>query len=288
MLQSNDLSQTSDSEATAAASLQPMGFIDILDTTLSLYRSHCRLILRICAVYFVLTLGMSLLTDISMLFSLENVMMTMMGIFAVWISVLVLLFSVGAIVFAGAQAYLGNHITADAAFKQVTRRFLPYLGGFLLWMLVVGVLAITIIGIPFAIYFGTRWNFYPQAVIIEGASATHALKRSRELVRDAWWRIFGITLAILLIAFMIETVLLFFLLFAFGFTQAISGEDGLLEMFRRMFVPELTGWDGLVAYLIQSCLNHFVTSLTLPLTSIGIMLLYFDQRIRKEGFGTRI
>ena len=87
------------------------------------------------------------------------------------------------------------------------------------------------------------------------------------------------------------TVLQFFLLFAFGFTQAISGEEGLkgrLEMLLLMFMPVLTGWDGLVAYLIQSCLNHFVTSLTPPLMLVAITLLYFDQRIRKEGFGTRI
>ena len=85
---------------------------------------------------------------------------------------------------------------------------------------------------------------------------------------------------------MIQTVLQFFLLFAFGFTEATSGEEGLLEMFRRMFEPELMSWEGLAAYGIQSFLNHFVTSLILPLTSIGITLLYFDQRIRKEGFGT--
>ena len=57
-------------------------------------------------------------------------------------------------------------------------------------------------------------------------------------------------------------------------------------MFRRMFEPELVSWDRLAAYGIQSFLNHFVTSLILPLTSIGITLLYFDQRIQKEGFGT--
>ncbi len=205
-----------------------------------------------------------------------------------WITMLVVLFPIGALVFASAQAYLGGHITVDAAFKQVARRFLPYLGSSLLLMLTIGLLAITIIGIPFAIYFGTRWSFYAQAVLIEETSATNALKRSRELVRGTWWRIFGTILAIFLIAFMIKTVLQFFLLFAFGFTQAISGEEGLLEMFRRMFEPELTSWAGLVTYIIQSCLNHFVASLILPLTSVGITLLYFDQRIRKEGFGTEI
>ena len=151
-------------------------------------------------------------------------------------------------------------------------------------MLIIGLLAITIIGIPFAIYLGVRWGFYAQAVLIEEHSATNALRRSRELVKGAWWRVFGIILALILLAFMIQTVLQFSLLFVFGFTEEISGEEGLWEMFRRMFAPELTAWDELVTYVIQSCINYFVTSLMLPLTVIGFTLLYFDQRIRKEGF----
>ena len=281
----------SSNEVSTTPSLQPMGFTDILDTIVSLYRSHCQLILGICAVYFVLTLGMDLLTSILTLFLKdfggENVTVVMNPV-ADWITRLVALFPTGALLFASAQAYLGNHITTNTAFEQVTRRFLSYLGSSLLLMLVVGALAITIIGIPFAIYFGIRWSFYGQAVMIEETSATDALKRSRELVRGTWWRIFGIILAIFLIAFMLQVVLQFFLLFLFGFTQAISGEGGPLELFQRMFEPELTGWDGLAAYVVQSFLNQVVTSLILPLTSVGITLLYFDQRIRKEGFGTEI
>ena len=279
----------SSNEVSTTTSLQPMGFTDILDTIVILYRRHCRLILGICAVYFILTVGMDILTSILTLFFKDfggESITIVMNPFADWITRLVALFPTGALLFASAQVYLDNHITVGAAFEQATRRFLPYLGSSLLLMLVVGVLAITIIGIPFAIYFGIRWSFYGQAVIIEETSATNALKRSRELVRGTWWRIFGIVLAIFLIAFMIQTVLQFFLLFAFGFTEATSGEEGLLEMFRRMFEPELMSWEGLAAYGIQSFLNHFVTSLILPLTSIGITLLYFDQRIRREGFGT--
>ena len=155
-------------------------------------------------------------------------------------------------------------------------------------MLIVGVLAVTIIGIPFAIYFGTRWGFYAQAVLIERTSATNALKRSRALVTGTWWRVFGIMLAIFLFTFTVQIVLQFILLFALGFTEVINAEEGLLKMFQRMLSPELTSWDGLASYIIQNFINEIVTSLILPLTPIGITLLYFDQRIRKEGFGTEI
>ena len=261
--------------------------MDILDTVFSIYREHFRLILGICTVYFVLMLGVDLLTDIST-FSFESSGMQgfviAINLAATWVSLLISFFSLGALLFIGAQVYLGEHITAGEAFGHVTRRFSSYLGSSLLLMLVVVVLAITIIGIPFAIYFGIRWGLYAQAVLIEETSATTALKRSRELVRGTWWRVFGIMLAIFLLSFMIETVFQFFLLFVFGFSEVISAEDGVLEMFRRMFTPELTGWDGLVAYVIHRLINTAVTGLMLPLLPISITLLYFDLRIRKEGF----
>ena len=287
MLQPNDSLQTNNSEASTTTLLQPMGFTDILDTIFSLYRNHFRLILSICTVYFILVLGVNLFLDISTL-SFESsgggAIIIVLRPAADWITNIVGLLPIGAVLFAGAQIYLGREITAGAAFRQVAHRFVSYLGSFLLWMLVFGLLAITVIGIPFAIYFATRWGFYSQTVLIEGTSATNALRRSGELVKGTWWRIFGIMLAIFLLSFMIQTILQFSLLFVFGFTQAISGEEGLVEMFRQMFAPELTAWEGLVPYVIQSCINFVVTSLMLPLTPIGITLLYFDQRIRKEGF----
>ena len=53
---------------------------------------------------------------------------------------------------------LKRDITAGDALKHTLQRFLPLLGSALLWTLVVFGLFITIIGIPFSIYFGVRWD----------------------------------------------------------------------------------------------------------------------------------
>ena len=50
-------------------------------------------------------------------------------------------------------------------------------------------LAITIVGIPFAIYFAVRWAFFAQAIVIEGESSSGATDlerahRARALVAD--------------------------------------------------------------------------------------------------------
>ncbi len=297
MLRPNDSSQASTSETAATTSLQPMGFTDILDTIFSLYRNHFRLFLRICAVYFVFNCGLSLIRGISTLFlrsSSGSSMMVAMVVIAILViailaigvltTLVVTLFAVGGIIFASAQTYLGRHITARTAFRQVKRRFWPFLGCNLLRLLVVGALTITIIGIPFAIYFGTRWVFCSLAALVEENSAKNALRRSSELVKGKWWRVFGITLGILLLALMIQLILQFSLLFVFGVTQSTGGDGNLLEMLGRMFLPELTTWAGLVTYVIQNVINHLVASLMLPIGVIGFTLLYFDLRIRKEGF----
>lgn len=287
MLQSNDSSQTSNSETSATTSLQPMDFTDILDTIFSLYRNHFRLIFGICIVYFILMFGLNLLTGISAFyFSNSGLLAMAVAVPAItsWITVLVLLFSIGALLFAGAQSYLGKQITTGNAFRQIARRFWPYLGSNILYMLVIGLLTLTCIGIPFAIYFVARWGFYGQAVLIEETSATNALGRSSQLVKGTWWRVFGILFAIFVLTFMIQTILQFSLLFVFGLTQAIGGEENLLRMIIQLFIPELTTWDGLVNYIIQGFINNVVNSLMLPVGIIGSTLLYFDQRIRKEGF----
>ena len=287
MLRPNDSSQASTSETAATTSLQPMGFTDILDTIFSLYRNHFRLIVSICSIYVVCRLVANLLIGISAVSAASsnslNILMLMTVALSL-ISYVVMLFVIGGLIFGSAQTFLGKRITASAAFKQAKRRFWSYLGSNLLYVLVVGLLMITCLGIPFALFFGVRWIFCSLAAVFEEKSAVNALRRSSELVKGGWWRVFGITLAILLLAFMIQLILVFSLLIVFGLTQPMGGDGDLVEMFRRMFLPQLTTLGGLVAFMVRNFISDGITSLTLPIGVIGFTLLYFDLRIRKEGF----
>ena len=271
----------------STTSLRPMGFTDILDSMFNLYRRNFRLFVSICAIYFLFNFGLNLIIGIFTLqlrdFGGLSIMIAIVVI-GTLITLVATLFTVGGLIFAGAQTYLGKHITAGAAFSQVKRRFWPLLGGNLLWVLVVGALTITIIGIPFALYFGTRWAFWSLAVLVEERSILNALRRSGELVKGSWWRVFGIILGILLLVLIIQSILQLSLLFVFGVTQATGGDGDLLTTLQRMFLPELTTWAGFVRYTVQNVINHLVASLMLPVGVIGSALLYFDLRIRKEGF----
>ncbi len=52
-------------------------------------------------------------------------------------------------------------------------------------------LAITIVGIPFAIRLLVRWSFGTQAVVLDGLGAKGAIASSCRLVEGRWWRVAG-------------------------------------------------------------------------------------------------
>ena len=307
MLQSNDSSGVSDGDETGATSLQPMGFTDILDSMFSLYRNHFRLFVSICSVYFVYGLVTNLLIGISTVSAASSgefgMLMLIAGVRSL-IGVVVMLFVASGLVFGSAEVFLGKQITANMAFKQTKRRFWSYLGSNLLYALVVGLLMITCLGIPFAVFFALRWIFCSLTAVFEEKSAVKAVKRSSELVKGGWWRVFGMMIAIFLLLFFVQSILRISLLFVLGLTRVTGGDlmdmlrqifspptggDGdLAELWRQIFLPQLTTWKELIAYSIQTCINLAITCLMLPVGFIGVTLVYFDRRIRKEGFDIEI
>ena len=107
------------------------------------------------------------------------------------------------------------------------------------------------------------------------------MRRSSELVAGAWWSVFGIILAILLLYLMVH----FILLISLGFVLALIGIDGgerdLVEIIRSLVWEEHSPKE---LYHLLHIINTAIATLTLPIVGIGITLLYFDRRIRKEGF----
>ena len=350
----DDSSPTSDSEE----SLRPMGFTDILDSVFSLYRNHFRLFVSISAAYFAIGFVASLLDGISVLListSEHLSAVSALGNLVYWVpslvtvvTILVRLVVTGSLFFCGAQIFLGERITARAAFKQTKRRFWSFFfSNLLYWTVVIALvvhsflmidilflveiylpeisgLVIGVIMIVATIYVGVRWVFCSLAALLEGKSAIQALKRSGELVKGGWWRVFGMTLGILTLhhrrhaerrsnsrwrvfgmTLGILTLALFvqsILSFTWGLISGIKDnmqvdeemlQEGspvdidLLGELASMFVPEspeLTSWSALATYAVWSCISLAIECLVLPVGVIGITLVYFDRRIRKEGF----
>ncbi len=301
---------------TVTTAMQPMSFTDILDGMFTFYRSHFRLFMGIAVVYLVVgfcidQIYMYLLVENGMMGVLTLPFYHLFGIF------LLSLFVGGALIYASAHAFLNREITAGDALKQTLQRFLPLFGSTLLWVLVISVpfiaiivlpffiflggqigsvmfwvlviLGTFIIGIPFSIYFGVRLGLYALPVLFEKTSATKALKRSTELVKGSWWRVFGIMLAIFLLTLMIAFILQtsFWAIFNSIIGPTVAEEPTFEETIRLFFAPTPVdiGW---FAYAVRNFVTLSIGALLMPIGSIGSALLYFDMRIRKEAYDLEI
>ncbi len=87
------------------------------------------------------------------------------------------------------------------AYRAILRKFWTIFGAGALSTLALMGMTITIIGIPFAIYFSVCWGFIPHAIIFENCSAGRSLVRAVELVKQNWWRVWGIMFVMGLILF---------------------------------------------------------------------------------------
>lgn len=259
---------------------EPMGFTDILDGMFSLYRRHFRVFVGVAAVDIFAEFIVQVLVDFPQFIQPDFVQLVV----ALVITIFGLIVSIGGIVIASATLYLGGRITVRTALEQVLQRFFPFLGCALLWSFVVVVLAVTIVGIPFALYFAVRWGFFVETLLLEDVSARDALKRSSELVSGMWWRMCGMLLAVYLLSTAIHALFEI----SVGFVLVLSGGVGEVDFIdiiewgtvgNSIFAP-----DDLILYIMMTGIHLALSLFTFPLWVIGVTLLYFNQRILKEGF----
>lgn len=290
-----------------------MGFGEFLDTTFSLYRSHFLPLLVITSVYF---LSIVIGGSVSFLrFSLSRG-----NWLTLWIPVLIVIFSISVVVvnglfFATSHAYVQGKIRADTSLKRGLHRFFPCFFGILIYGLLASIMysAITlpiimifsIPGVPFmggvmvfilgllpmliflyvSIYFFSHWSFMTAAVLIEGKSMREGMRRRRELARQESARTLWRTIAILLIYFAISFILRCSLGILLGLIGIINLEEWLNSV-NTLFFPQFPIFrdsfdlSNVVWYLT----NVSVDTITMPIWIIGVTLIYFNQRIRKEGF----
>jgi hypothetical protein len=141
---------------------------------------------------------------------------------------------------------------------------------------IVGVLATA----PLAIWLWVKFSLAPAAAVFEGQRPIAALRRSSQLVRGDWWRIFGISLLAMVMAAMASYI--------------IQLPFSILGMFPGMIGMESLGSDpnptavivAMSGYLVVSLLGQLVgqlVSATFPQLVTG--LLYVDRRMRNENLG---
>ena len=281
MQDQNGTLRNNNSESTVVTPvLKSMRFADILDTTFSLYRKHFWLFLGLVSFSLFAELASHLLVDFSQFFVQRA---PLIGIAIILITVTFSVIGMGGVVIGSGATYLGENITIHTTLQRTIDRFWPLMGCFLLWCLVISCLAVTIVGIPFAIYFAVRWGFFLGTIVFEKPVISIALKRSSELVKGMWWRMFGTLLAIFLFSAIIHAVIEISIGLILVATNLVSEID-FIDVFEWGLLGTSFKSSTPLVHAISIVIHLVVHAISFPIWIIGVTLLYFNQRIRKEAF----
>ncbi|MFJ4518148.1 hypothetical protein [Streptomyces sp. NPDC088816] len=124
-----------------------------------------------------------------------------------------------------------------------------------------------------SVWLAVRYSLASPALMLEKQGIRKSMSRSAKLIRGSWWRVFGIQFLAGLIAGLVSMVIAVpFLALAVAFGG--DGMSGLLDG-----TPNI-GW----TYLIITGIGAVISStVTFPITAGVAVLLYVDQRIRREA-----
>ena len=100
-----------------------------------------------------------------------------------------------------------------------------------------------------------------------------SLRRSAELVRSSWWRLFGILILVWIVAFIVTQVIsVLFSVPTFFFADPLDPES-----MTSLGVLSLSALGGIVS-----------TTITAPFLAAAVALLYIDRRIRREALDVEL
>jgi hypothetical protein len=116
----------------------------------------------------------------------------------------------------------------------------------------------------YGVFMWVRYSLALPACVVEELPMGKAIKRSVELNKGSWWRVFVLWLLVVLVRLVLGLL--------FGFPI-------ILLAFKHPGQQLPVGW------MIFAQTGGFLSNALIgPIYSIGLTLFYFDQRIRKEGF----
>jgi hypothetical protein len=85
---------------------------------------------------------------------------------------------------------------SPGAREAIVKGFESFTPIFFAVLLAAAGIAVGLLVIVPGVYLFVRWYFVPQAVVLEGARNTGALRASSRLVAGAWWRTFGLVVLV--------------------------------------------------------------------------------------------
>ncbi|MEU9593282.1 glycerophosphoryl diester phosphodiesterase membrane domain-containing protein [Streptomyces sp. NPDC048193] len=295
--------------------LRPLGVGEILDGAVSTMRTHWRTVLGISLTVAIFTeiivvLLQGLVLDDTATDALNDPDATLSELTdaltttTVNSGVVFLISLIGTVVATAllttvtSRAVLGRQVTTREAWRDARPQVLKLFGLIVLLLLMVaGILLVAMLpgllvtataggeagvglaalgflaGGVVAVWLMVRFSLASPALMLEKQGIKKAMSRSTKLVSGSWWRVFGIQLLATVIANIVASIIVI----PFSFLAATLSGDGVggfLEGGGDL------GWTFLVVSGIGSVIGSMIT---FPITAGVTVLLYIDQRIRREA-----
>jgi hypothetical protein len=160
-------------------------------------------------------------------------------------------------------AYLNERPDAADSLRHALGRLLPMCIAYLLVVILV-VLGLLLLIVP-GVWLAVKLSVVFPAVVFERRDALSAIGRSWTLTGGHWWRTFGALAVIFLITFVAQLVL-------GGVAGGILGAADAGE---------------LTTAIVLTLVNVLTLALTYPLWAAVTSVVYYDLRVRNEGFDLR-
>jgi hypothetical protein len=167
----------------------------------------------------------------------------------------------GALTKSVSETYLGNEITVGQAYRFVLHK-LPtlILAGICVALVVyLGLLLLVVPGVIFGLWFALT----TPAIVVEDLKATKGMSRSKALASGNLGKIFSVAFLVFLLTLVVSMVA--------GYAGAFLG--------RIVFPGNMT-----LNVFFNQLVSVIAKILVVPIGATAYILLYYDLRIRKEGF----
>lgn len=180
-------------------------------------------------------------------------------------SALTVVVATGACMKAVSDVYLGDKPSAGSSLKFAARRLHS-----LVWLAFLTFLFATLALIAFivpGVWLWISWTVAPAALLLEGRKGLKAMRRSFQLVKGRWKQVFGAVLVGTLLAGIVGSAIG---ALSAGVVLTDAGDSLALTVVVDTFVSTIAG------------------VLTTPFQAALVAIVYFDLRVRKEGFDLEI
>ncbi|MGH9556213.1 MAG: hypothetical protein ACRD2Y_10365 [Terriglobales bacterium] len=258
--------------AGAPITLRPMNTGELLDRTITLYRRHFVLFVGIMALPNVFLLGIGTAGALAVFgaqkmegvaaagFGLMLFGVVAVGFLAYWLAYVL---SLGATTYALSEIYLGRQAGILQSYGVVKSKLLRLVGmTLLLWMALIAGFILCVVP---CIWVLLRTAIAIPAAVIEDRPIIDAIERSIALTKGSWVRV----LLVYLLAVALNWAAIAMLQYPFEIAAVFAGAEGGAALLLQLF--SLAG-------------QVLAGTLTGPILAIALALIYYDERVRKEGF----